>query len=83
MQSLLNQLNTIELVKQNNLKSYKIFPVDLKNNCSIQQIEVSLKFMKLLLENVQIVANPRTKEHPIIMSNDPLYVCFYFCFFFK
>ena len=80
MQSLLNQLNTIELVKQNNLKSYKIFPVDLKNNCSIQQIEVNLKILKLLLENVRIVANPRTKEYPIIMPNDELYVCFYFYF---
>jgi hypothetical protein len=80
MQAILNELNRIELLKQNNLKNYKIFPVDIKNNCSIQQIEINLNCLKLLLENVQLVANPRTKEYPIIKPNDPINVCFYICF---
>jgi hypothetical protein len=80
MQQILNELNRIELVKQNNLKNYKIFPVDLKNNCSTQQIETNLNCLKLLLENVQLVANPRTKEYPIIKLNDQINVCFYICY---
>ena len=75
MEAILSELNDIELVNEDKLKNYEILPQDIKNNCSTEIIARTIKNLKLLFENVKILANPKCTIYPVIQSTDDIYVC--------